>query len=156
MEDWFDMRVDPAQIAKERAKARELRRTNWWQAQIQKGVCHYCGRKFPPSELTMDHVVPLSRGGRSTKGNIVPCCKECNNGKKYTMPVDEILTELDREDPDYAVAQEAADTGVSIDLPDDLMRELVGDIDLPVGPEPGSADAEADFGPSDESSPDNI
>ena len=59
MEDWFDMRVDPAQIAKERAKARELRRTNWWQAQIQKGVCHYCGGKFPPSELTMDHIVPL-------------------------------------------------------------------------------------------------
>ena len=105
MEDWFDMRVDPAQIAKERAKARELRRTNWWQAQIQKGVCHYCGRKFPPSELTMDHVVPLSRGGRSTKGNIVPCCKNCNNGKKYTMPVDEILAELDREDREREAAQ---------------------------------------------------
>ena len=109
MEEWFDMRVDPAQIAKERAKARELRRTNWWQAQIQKGICHYCGRKFPPSELTMDHVVPLSRGGRSTKGNIVPCCKECNNGKKYTMPVDEILAELDREDREREAAQGAAD-----------------------------------------------
>ena len=105
MEDWFDMRVDPAQIAKERAKARELRRTNWWQAQIQKGICHYCGGKFPPSELTMDHVVPLSRGGRSTKGNIVPCCKNCNNGKKYTMPVDEILAELDREDREREAAQ---------------------------------------------------
>ena len=109
MEDWFDMRVDPAQIAKERAKARELRRTNWWQAQIQKGVCHYCGRKFPPSELTMDHIVPLSRGGRSTKGNIVPCCKECNNSKKYTMPVDEILAELDREDREREAAQGSAD-----------------------------------------------
>ena len=109
MEDWFDMRVDPAQIAKERAKARELRRTNWWQALVQKGICHYCGRKFPPSELTMDHVVPLSRGGRSTKGNIVPCCKECNNGKKYTMPVDEILAELDREDREREAAQGGAD-----------------------------------------------
>ena len=109
MEEWFDMRVDPAQIAKERAKARELRRTNWWQALVQKGICHYCGRKFPPSELTMDHVVPLSRGGCSTKGNIVPCCKECNNGKKYTMPVDEILAELDREDREREAAQGAAD-----------------------------------------------
>jgi len=108
MEDWFDMRVDPAQIARERAKARELRRTNWWQAQIQKGVCHYCGKKFPPSELTMDHIVPLSRGGRSTKGNIVPCCKACNNDKKYTMPVDEILAELDREDREREAAQDAA------------------------------------------------
>ena len=109
MEDWFEMDVDPAQIARERAKARELRRTNWWQALVQKGICHYCGRKFPPSELTMDHVVPLSRGGRSTKGNIVPCCKECNNGKKYTMPVDEILAELDREDREREAAQGGAD-----------------------------------------------
>ena len=109
MEDWFDMRVDPAQIAKERAKARELRRTNWWRALLQKGVCHYCGKKFPASELTMDHVVPLSRGGRSTKGNIVPCCKNCNNGKKYTMPVDEILAELDREDRERAAAQAGQD-----------------------------------------------
>ena len=109
MEDWFDMRVDPAQIAKERAKARELRRTNWWQGLVQKGICHYCGRKFPPSELTMDHVVPLSRGGRSTKGNIVPCCKECNNGKKYTMPVDEILAELDREDREREAVQGGSD-----------------------------------------------
>lgn len=127
MDDWFDMRVDPAQIAKERAKARELRRTNWWRAQIQKGLCHYCGGKFPPSELTMDHIVPLSRGGHSTKGNIVPCCKACNNSKKYTMPVDEILAELDREDREREGAPpefEASDVpspevDVEIDIPDD-------------------------------------
>ena len=109
MSDWIDIPNDPAHAARERAKARELRKTAWWRAQIDKGICHYCGRKFPPSELTMDHVVPLSRGGRSTKGNIVPCCKECNNGKKYTMPVDEILAELDREDREREAAQGAAD-----------------------------------------------
>lgn len=122
MDDWFDMRVDPAQIARERAKARELRRTNWWQAQIQKGVCHYCGGKFPPSELTMDHIVPLSRGGHSTKGNIVPCCKACNNDKKYTMPVDEILAELDREGglPDFEMPDiPSPEVDVDIDIPDD-------------------------------------
>ena len=137
MENWFDMRVDPAQIAKERAKARELRRTNWWQAQIQKGVCHYCGGTFPPSELTMDHIVPLSRGGHSTKGNIVPCCKTCNNKKKYTMPVDEILTGLDREAPDCPDAQEIPDTDVSIEIPDDLVRELVGDLEPDASDDPG-------------------
>jgi len=132
MDDWFDMRVDPAQIAKERAKARELRRTNWWRAQIQKGVCHYCGGKFPPSELTMDHIVPLSRGGHSTKGNIVPCCKACNNNKKYTMPVDEILAELDREDREREGAApefEAPDipspeVDVDIDIPDDPAQDV--------------------------------
>ena len=124
MEEWFDMRVDPAQIARERAKARELRRTNWWQAQIQKGVCHYCCGKFPPSELTMDHIVPLSRGGHSTKGNIVPCCKACNNNKKYTMPVDEILAELDRN----SVASE-------FEMPDNPPPEVDVDIDIPDDPE---------------------
>ena len=129
MEDWFDMRVDPAQIAKERAKARELRRTNWWRALVQKGVCHYCGKKFPPSELTMDHIVPLSRGGRSTKGNIVPCCKECNNGKKYTMPVDEILAELDREGaaPEFEMPDiPSPEIDVDIDIPDDAGLDASG------------------------------
>ena len=128
MEDWFDMRVDPAQIAKERAKARELRRTNWWRAQIQKGVCHYCGGKFPPSELTMDHIVPLSRGGHSTKGNIVPCCKACNNSKKYTMPVDEILAELDRED------REREGAAPEFEMPDIPSPEVDVDIDIPDDP----------------------
>ena len=128
MDDWFDMRVDPAQIAKERAKARELRRTNWWRAQIQKGVCHYCGGKFPPTELTMDHIVPLSRGGHSTKGNIVPCCKACNNNKKYTMPVDEILAELDRED------RERGDAAPEFEMPDNPSPEVDVEIDIPDDP----------------------
>jgi len=33
----------------------------------------------------MDHVVPLARGGRSTKANCVPCCKECNTRKKADL-----------------------------------------------------------------------
>ena len=34
----------------------------------------------------MDHVVPLIRGGKSTKGNVVPACKVCNNKKKHLLP----------------------------------------------------------------------
>jgi 5-methylcytosine-specific restriction protein A len=41
-----------------------------------------------PKELTMDHVVPLVRGGRSTRGNCVAACKECNNRKKHMLPVE--------------------------------------------------------------------
>ena len=33
----------------------------------------------------MDHLVPIIRGGKSTKGNLVPACKECNNKKKYGL-----------------------------------------------------------------------
>lgn len=36
----------------------------------------------------MDHIVPLSRGGKSTKGNVVPACKGCNNKKKYMVPIE--------------------------------------------------------------------
>lgn len=87
MDDYF-FSVDEAQIRREREKARALRKQGWWQSRIAKGVCHYCGRSVPPKELTLDHIVPLARGGRSTKGNCVPACKECNNQKKHLLPLE--------------------------------------------------------------------
>jgi 5-methylcytosine-specific restriction protein A len=36
----------------------------------------------------MDHIVPLSRGGFTVKSNVAPCCKECNNQKKYLLPLE--------------------------------------------------------------------
>jgi 5-methylcytosine-specific restriction endonuclease McrA len=36
----------------------------------------------------MDHIVPLIRGGRSRRGNVVPACKDCNNKKKSLLPVE--------------------------------------------------------------------
>lgn len=98
MEDWIDIRKDDAHVARERKKARELKRSAWWQAILQKGVCHYCGEKFPPGELTMDHIVPVARGGRSVKGNIVPCCKDCNSEKKYLTPAELIIRQLEQEE----------------------------------------------------------
>lgn len=86
--------VDPARLKKEREKARELRKTGWWKNQLSKGVCHYCGQKFKADELTMDHVVPLARGGRSVKGNLVPSCMECNQKKRLETPAEAILKKL--------------------------------------------------------------
>jgi len=80
--------IDEAALKRERRKARELRQTEWWKRRCAKGVCHYCGRTTPARELTMDHVVPLARGGRSTKGNLVPACKNCNNKKKNLLPME--------------------------------------------------------------------
>ena len=96
MSDWIDIQKIPSEkIKKEKEKAKHLRKTNWWQAELAKGICHYCKKKFKPEELTMDHVLPISRGGKSVKGNIVPCCKECNNEKKYLTPAEIILRELE-------------------------------------------------------------
>lgn len=97
MSDWIDIRKDPKHVARERAKAKELRQSPWWQQELAKGVCHYCGQKFSPSELTMDHILPVARGGKSVKSNCVPCCKTCNNEKKYLTPAELILRELERE-----------------------------------------------------------
>lgn len=94
-EEWIEIQSDKAHISREKKKASELRKTNWWQNVIQNGKCHYCGKYFPSAEITMDHIVPLSRGGKSARGNIVPCCKECNNKKKYLTPVDMILKDLE-------------------------------------------------------------
>jgi 5-methylcytosine-specific restriction endonuclease McrA len=36
----------------------------------------------------MDHIIPLSRGGRSDRENLVPCCKDCNSRKKHLLPAE--------------------------------------------------------------------
>lgn len=84
----FAIDLDEAQIKKERRKARELRTSQWWKRRLSKGVCYYCGRSAPPKELTMDHIVPISRGGKTTKGNVVPACKQCNNNKKQLLAME--------------------------------------------------------------------
>ncbi|MBT4763029.1 MAG: HNH endonuclease [Bdellovibrionaceae bacterium] len=76
---------------KQRVKARELKASNWWRQQLQKGLCYYCGSRFPSTELTMDHKVAVARGGFSTKSNIVPCCKDCNTKKRHLTPAEMIL-----------------------------------------------------------------
>ena len=91
--------VSDEEIRRERAKARELRGSQWWKRKRAAGICYFCGRHFPPGELTMDHIVPLIRGGKSTKGNVVPACKECNNKKKHMLPLEwaEYLERLKEE-----------------------------------------------------------
>ena len=80
--------VDEEHIRRERAKARSLRASRWWHTKLAAGRCHYCHRQVSKDELSMDHIVPLARGGRSTRGNVVPCCKECNTRKQLLTPVE--------------------------------------------------------------------
>lgn len=85
---YFIIEVSDQEIKREKDKARELRKSQWWKNRIGRGICHWCGGEFPPDELTMDHIVPIVRGGKSTRGNVVPACKECNNKKKYMLPIE--------------------------------------------------------------------
>lgn len=97
MSEWIDIRKDGQHVAREREKARALRKTAWWRQQVQAGVCHYCGKRVGAAALTLDHVVPVSRGGASTKGNVVPACDACNKGKKYLTPAEQILERLEQD-----------------------------------------------------------
>ena len=51
-----------------------------------RNTCQFCCRVFPASELTLDHVVPRSRGGHSSWENLVACCYQCNNRKGDRTP----------------------------------------------------------------------
>lgn len=96
----FFLEVSEEDIRRERDKARELRKSNWWKNRVAQGLCHYCGARVRPAELSLDHIVPLARGGKSSRGNCVPACKSCNNRKKDLLPMEweEYLARL-REEP---------------------------------------------------------
>jgi 5-methylcytosine-specific restriction endonuclease McrA len=55
-----------------------------------RNTCQYCGEAFAPGDLTLDHVIPRSRGGNSTWENLVACCHACNHQKGNRM-----LSEID-------------------------------------------------------------
>lgn len=48
--------------------------------------CQYCGRRQPTRELSIDHVIPLSRGGKSVWENVVCACLPCNSRKGSRTP----------------------------------------------------------------------
>ena len=49
-------------------------------------ACQYCGERFPTQELTFDHVIPRSRGGKTTWSNVVTACSCCNLRKGNRLP----------------------------------------------------------------------
>jgi 5-methylcytosine-specific restriction endonuclease McrA len=49
-------------------------------------LCAYCGNRGPESELTVEHIVPVSRGGRHEWGNVVTACRSCNTRKGSRTP----------------------------------------------------------------------
>jgi 5-methylcytosine-specific restriction protein A len=79
---------EPAAVRRERARSRELRASQWWKRRIADGHCFYCRRRVGARALTMDHIVPLARGGRGARGNVAPACRDCNARKKWMLPVE--------------------------------------------------------------------
>lgn len=86
---WY--KANPKVFALNRAKRRALKYANTpidemltsteWLAILAdaNGHCHYCGKE---AKLTLDHVIPLSKGGKHSKNNVIPACLHCNCSKK--------------------------------------------------------------------------
>ena len=51
-----------------------------------KSQCQYCGVLEAAKDMTIDHVIPRSRGGGNTWSNLVTCCKKCNQKKGNNTP----------------------------------------------------------------------
>jgi 5-methylcytosine-specific restriction protein A len=79
---------------REKKLARELRQSLWWRQVVGKGTCYHCEQKFPAAELTMDHLIPIARGGFSNKKNCVPSCKDCNTKKGYKTRAELAMEEI--------------------------------------------------------------
>ena len=64
-----------------------------------RNTCQFCGQMLSASDLTLDHVMPRSRGGRSSWENLVACCYQCNNRKGDRTPEEAGLTLARRPRP---------------------------------------------------------
>ena len=92
--DIFFVAAPPEHQKREKAKARELRQSQWWRQELGRGACYHCGGKFKPADLTMDHLIPIARGGKSNKKNCVSSCKECNSKKGHKTRAEIAIEEL--------------------------------------------------------------
>jgi len=61
-----------------------------------KNQCQYCGVIQASRELTIDHVLPRSRGGKNTWTNLVACCKKCNQKKRDRTPIEASMALLNK------------------------------------------------------------
>ena len=61
-----------------------------------KNQCQYCGVIESPRDMTIDHVIPRSRGGENTWSNLVTCCKRCNQKKGNRTPEEANMSLLNK------------------------------------------------------------
>ena len=59
-------------------------------------TCVYCGRSAPNVELVVDHIVPKSKGGPCSPGNLVAACTDCNLGKSDVVLEERQIAKLKR------------------------------------------------------------
>jgi len=78
--------------------------------------CLYCGKKFHGDELTLDHVIPKSKGGSNSWENLVTCCSACNRRKADKTPSEAGMPLLRRPIP------------LSVHTSRHVLRAMAGDV----------------------------
>ena len=86
--------VDDAFKKREREKARALGNPVGGKQSLVRGSATTVGYLSIEDDLTMDHIVPVARGGRSVKGNVAVSCKPCNTDKRTSTPVEDLLAQI--------------------------------------------------------------
>lgn len=77
------------------SKKQKLRIKRWLLAGRPWVECHYCGEHLALRTMTLDHVIPVARGGKNRIDNFVPACVRCNR-MKSDIPYRDFLTQAQR------------------------------------------------------------
>jgi hypothetical protein len=83
----------------------------------------YCGEAFDAEELTLDHVEPRMRGGDDSEGNLVACCRGCNEAKGHQAAW-QFLASRPQQRATFMAAVESCDTSEARPVWDRLLRAI--------------------------------
>lgn len=61
-------------------------------------ICVYCHKKLDEKTVTIDHIIPRSKGGTNDLSNLVACCKGCNGQKQDFLPLNFIMKRIEDEE----------------------------------------------------------
>jgi hypothetical protein len=77
-------------------------------------VCQYCKNRFPQEDLTIDHVIPRSKGGKHQWDNVVAACKPCNQKKgSHLLPDSPVSLDRLPNKPSYRMMIKKRITGAN-------------------------------------------
>lgn len=81
--DWISGRTPREALKRDRPKRSKDPSQRLIQKRFveQRGICHYCKKETPRHRWSLDHKVPICRGGTGRRDNLIGACKTCNNAK---------------------------------------------------------------------------
>ncbi|MFH0888116.1 MAG: HNH endonuclease [Planctomycetota bacterium] len=97
--------------------------------------CQYCDKKYPLGLITIDHIIPRSRGGTTAWTNVVTCCNKCNTKKGGRLPREagmKLITKPQKPNFNYSISKLLDDKKYSI------WKEFIKDLSTPPSENPVS------------------